>query len=78
MTNVDHVVVYQDKARQWRWRAVAGNGETVAQGESHRHEVDAARAIAGVFGPDVTIVRITDLNIAAPEEAAEGNPDGSA
>jgi uncharacterized protein YegP (UPF0339 family) len=55
--NVKHIVVYQDKADQFRWRAVAGNGETVAEGEAHTREADAARAAQGVFGPDTVIVR---------------------
>jgi uncharacterized protein YegP (UPF0339 family) len=56
-SHVKHVVVYQDKADQFRWRAVAGNGETVAEGEAHTREADAARAAQGVFGPDTIIVR---------------------
>jgi uncharacterized protein YegP (UPF0339 family) len=56
-SNVDHVLVYRDKANQWRWAAVAGNGEIVSEGESHTSERDAARAAQGVFGDDVAIVR---------------------
>ena len=55
-TNVDHVVVFRDEAGEWRWRAVAGNGEIVAHGESHTREDDAARAAGAVF-PDVTLTR---------------------
>jgi len=56
-SNVDHVLVYKDEAGEWRWSAIAGNGEIVSEGESHTREEDAARAIRGVFGDDVTIVR---------------------
>lgn len=57
-SNVDHVVVYRDTSDQWRWRAVAGNGEIVSEGESHTREEDAARAAEGVFGQDVQFVRV--------------------
>jgi uncharacterized protein YegP (UPF0339 family) len=56
-SNVDHVVVYQDAQGEWRWHGVAGNGEIVAEGESHTREEDAARAAQGVFGVDVMIIR---------------------
>lgn len=58
--NVSRVVVYRDKANQFRWRAIAGNGETVAEGEAHTREADAARAAQGVFGTDVVLVREQD------------------
>lgn len=55
-TNVDHVVVYRDKsASRWRWRAIAGNGEIVSEGEAHTRPEDAARAARGVLG-NVTIL----------------------
>jgi uncharacterized protein YegP (UPF0339 family) len=54
--NVDHVVVYRDKsAHRWRWRAVAGNGEIVSEGEAHTRPEDAARAARGVLGEKVDI-----------------------
>lgn len=56
-SNVDHVVVYQDDAGEWRWHGIAGNGEIVAEGESHTREADAARAAQGVLGDAVPIVR---------------------
>jgi uncharacterized protein YegP (UPF0339 family) len=56
-TNVDHIVVFQDDADQFRWRAVAGNSEIVSEGEAHTREEDAARAARGVFGRDVVIHR---------------------
>jgi uncharacterized protein YegP (UPF0339 family) len=38
------ITIYQDTLDQWRWSLVAGNGEIVAQGESHTTEADARRA----------------------------------
>jgi uncharacterized protein YegP (UPF0339 family) len=55
-SNVDHVVVYHDAGAGWRWRAVAANGEIVAQGEAHTRPEDAARAARGVLGDDVRVV----------------------
>lgn len=55
-SNVDHVLVYKDRAGEWRWSGVAGNGEIVAEGESHSRVDDAARAAHGVLGVDVPIV----------------------
>jgi len=57
MTDADRVVVYEDQAGQFRWRAVARNNEIVAEGEAHTREEDAARAARGVFGDDMVIVR---------------------
>ena len=54
-SNVDHIVVYRDTADQWRWRAVAGNGEIVSEGEAHTRAADAARAAQGVFGEMVDV-----------------------
>jgi uncharacterized protein YegP (UPF0339 family) len=54
-TNVDHVEVFQDTDKQWRWRAKAGNDEIVATGESHQRAEDAERAADGVF-PGVNII----------------------
>jgi uncharacterized protein YegP (UPF0339 family) len=55
-TNVDHIVVYRDLASQFRWRALARNGEVVSEGEAHTRMEDAARAALGVFGPDMPII----------------------
>lgn len=61
MTNVDHVVIYRDSGEQFRWRAVAANGEIVSEGEAHTREADAVRAAHGVFGDAVPIHReVTD------------------
>jgi len=55
-TNVDHILVYQDDADQWRWTALARNQEVVAEGESHTRPEDAVRAARGVFGPDIRVL----------------------
>ena len=61
MTNVDHIDIYQDDAGEYRWKAVAGNGEIVAEGESHRDRHDAIRAALGVLG-DHTPIRVKEEN----------------
>lgn len=58
-SNVRHVEVYRDSGDQFRWRAVARNGEVVSEGEAHTREEDAARAALGVFGADVVLIRET-------------------
>lgn len=35
--------VFEDAAGEYRWRLVAGNGETVAQSEGYTREQDAGR-----------------------------------
>ena len=55
-SNVDRVIVFCDDAGQWCWHGVAGNGEIVAEGESHTRPEDAARAARGVLGENVNIV----------------------
>ena len=35
------VEIYRDSAGEWRFRAVAGNGEIVAVGEGYKNEGDA-------------------------------------
>jgi len=64
-TNVKYVELYRDKSNEWRWRAIAGNGEEVSQGESHGSSSDAMRAAQGVFGSDVTIVHEPPTSSAA-------------
>lgn len=43
---VTHVLVYKDRAEEWRWQARAENGRVVAdsgEGYEHRqHAIDAA------------------------------------
>lgn len=42
----------------WRWRAIAGNGEIVAQGEAHPRKWNAKRAARRLFpGSPVRVVR---------------------
>ncbi len=36
--------LYRDRAREWRWRLRAPNGEVMATGESHRRRSNARRA----------------------------------
>lgn len=57
-TNVSRIVVYRDLADEWRWRAEAGNGEEVSEGESHARPEDARRAARGVL-PGVPVFRET-------------------
>lgn len=78
-TNVDHVEVYRDvTASRWRWRAVAGNGEIVSQGESHTRKEDAVRAARGVFGRDTLITLEVNGEVEPFDvEMKEGGPDES-
>lgn len=62
-SNVTEIEVYEGDDG-WRWRAKAGNGETVATGEQHGSFSDARRAAQDVF-PGVPIIR-----------AQEADPDG--
>lgn len=57
--NVDYIEVYEDQTDRFRWRAKAGNGEIVAQGESHGSRHDAERAALGVF-PSATVVHVEE------------------
>lgn len=52
-----HVEIYRDTSDQFRWRAVAGNGEIVSEGEAYTREHDAARSAHEVFGADVVLIR---------------------
>jgi len=56
-TNVKHVEVYTDEGGEFRWRAVAGNNEIVAEGEAYTREYDAERAAQDIFGADVILIR---------------------
>lgn len=40
----DTITVYQDNAKEWRWRKVAANGETVATSEGYTRKSDAIEA----------------------------------
>lgn len=48
------VQIYQDEEAGWRFRVVAGNGEIIAQGESHTTEADALRA-ARTVATDIAV-----------------------
>lgn len=52
----DRTEVYLDKAGEWRWRRIAGNGEIVADsGEGYSRKFDALMAAKRVFdeeGPE--------------------------
>lgn len=47
-------------ASQWRWRLKAGNGETIASGESYHNKVDCVAAIDLVKGTnkDTSVMEI--------------------
>lgn len=54
-------VIYDDEAGEWRWRLVADNGETVADGaEGYASRANAQRAVetvtAGLSATDYTVV----------------------
>ncbi len=47
------VTVYRDDQGLFRWRLKAGNGEVLAQGESHSRRSDAERAARrALLGPE--------------------------
>lgn len=57
---------YQDKADEWRWALVSGNGKTIADsGEGYRHKGDCLRAIAlmkrAVYGAKVEVQHTNEL-----------------
>lgn len=54
-TDVAYIRVYQDAEGEFRWSAIARNGEIVAQGESHTRKGDAARAARDVLGWDIPV-----------------------
>jgi uncharacterized protein YegP (UPF0339 family) len=56
-TDVKRVEIYRDSGDQFRWRALAGNGEIVSEGEAYTREHDAERSAQEVFGSDVTLIR---------------------
>ena len=60
--NTPVIQVFQDSGGKWRWHLVGGNGEVIAQGEGHRDQHDAIRAVERVEtvfrnDPDVVIRR---------------------
>lgn len=54
-TTATKVVVYRDRKGQHRWRAVARNGEIIAQGEAYTRRHDAKRGGLRVF-PDARVI----------------------
>ena len=52
---IAHIEIYRDVDLQYRWRRVAANGQTTAQGESHRFKFAAKRAARKQF-PGLPIV----------------------
>jgi len=46
-----HFYVYRDRAREYRWRLIAGNGRTLADsGEGYVHKADCLHAINLIAG----------------------------
>ena len=59
MAGVAYFVVFRDSAREYRWRFVATNGETLAvSSEGYKTEADCRHAIALVKGdaPDAPVI----------------------
>ncbi len=52
---VDHVKLKRDAAGEWRFSAVAGNGEIVATSEGYARKIDAREQAAKLW-PGVRIV----------------------
>ncbi len=52
MTAGPRIEVYEDKAGEWRWRAVAGNGEVIA---------DSSEGYVSRFNAERAADRFTDL-----------------
>lgn len=51
------IELYKDTDAQWRWRAIAPNGEIIATGESHKRRWNARRAARSAF-PGWVITRL--------------------
>lgn len=60
-STVDWIELYStvnaDEGSDWHWRAKAGNGEIVSQGEGHGSMGDALRAAGGVH-PNVPVFQM--------------------
>lgn len=62
------IEVYQDAAREWRWRKVAGNGEIVAEsGEGYASQSNAQRAVDSVFKDEPLPVSVVPIDREAGE-----------
>lgn len=48
------VEVYTDEASEHRWRAKAGNGEVVANGEGYKNQADLVDVVEKMF-PDAEL-----------------------
>ena len=53
---MDKVIVYTDKAGEWRWRRVAPNNEPVAASEGYTRKADAIEAAEKQAGDDAVVV----------------------
>lgn len=51
----DRVLIYRDKAGDFRWRRVAANNEVIASGEAHDTQRDAIRAARRANGEEVEL-----------------------
>lgn len=59
------LVVYPDRAGEYRWRLVAGNGEIQASGEGHS-DADAAVDAAAAVGRNFAIIAGFDVSDGFP------------
>jgi len=60
------VEVYRDAGgKEWRWRGVSRNNETVATGEAHSRRWSAKRAARAVF-PDWPVIYIKETPLCDP------------
>ena len=55
LSGVDHVRVFVDHAGEWRFTAVAGNGEPVATSEGYTRKESAEERVKALW-PEVRIV----------------------
>lgn len=50
------VILYQDKAREWRWQYVSPNGRCMADsGEGYKRRATCLRAAVTLFGAEATL-----------------------
>ena len=55
-TSVHRVTIYRDHAGEWRWRAKAANGETVAESGEGYVDIGHARDMADRIFPGIPVV----------------------
>ena len=54
--------IFQDKAGEWRWRLIAGNGEIIAtSGEGYVNETHARQMIKRLWPDARTVTRVEDV-----------------